>query len=45
MYRETRVSGGDASAGGTVADGVLLSGIGAILGGREHIKSDVIEHN
>lgn len=45
VYRETKVSGGGVNVGGAVAGGVLLGGAGAILGGREQIKSDVIEHD
>ncbi len=45
VYRETKVSGGGVNIGKAVAGGVLLGGAGAILGGREQIKSDVIEHD
>jgi hypothetical protein len=43
--RETKISGGGTSIGGAIVGAVVAGGVGAVIGSRKSIKSEIINHD
>ena len=45
ITRETMISGGGTSIGGAIVGAVVAGGVGAVIGSRKSIKSEIINHD
>ena len=45
VFREQKISGGGADIGGAIIGGMIAGTAGAIVGGREAIRSDLVTHD